>query len=282
MSMFCTRRHRRSPGTPNPLLLLAMFLTLVLVVAACSSGDDAAETTTSTTETGGPTTGDGSTTTDATSGPTTETTAGTTSSATATTTGGETTLPGEPFEGFVEAGNVLAVFGVAHDDQLNLRAAPGTDQAIVARAAPTADDLVATGRARTLPRSIWYEVTLDGVTGWSNARFLAYIAATDDATAEYLADVERPSAPTMSELGVVVADWFATEDPDSDIVESVAGSVGDLGEVTVDVVGIGDDAVAGYRLHIFAEPDPAGDRFDLRTIERTWLCWRGTAGELCV
>jgi hypothetical protein len=62
---------------------------------------------------------------------------------------------------------------------------------------------------------------------------------------------------------------------------SVAPTVGDLGEVTYDVIGLGDDAVYGYRLHVFGEP--VTDGFSLRTVERTYLCSRGVdADELCV
>lgn len=268
-------RPRRSG--PRPTAMLAL-LPLLFALAACGGDDTATEETTSTSVAPSTTAGGTSSTT----GQATSSTAATSTSTGVTTTGGTTTLPGEPIDSILQAGDVVGVVGVAHDDQLNVRQAPGTDQTILAGAGPTEDDLVATGLARKLPQSIWYELTLDGVTGWANSSYVAYIGATDDATAAYLAEVDRPSAATMEELGLIVADWFASEDPESDIVQSVAPSVGDLGEVTIDVVGIGDDSILGYRLHIFAEPSAAGDSFSLRTIERTWLCWRGLAGELCV
>ena len=177
---------------------------------------------------------------------------------------------------------MFAVVGVAHDDVLNIRAAPGTDQAIVAEAGPTADDLVATGAARQLSASIWYEVTVDGVTGWASVAFVSYVGGTDDATSEFLAGRPPLEAETMVDLGEEVAAGFASEEPASRIVQSVAPTVGDLGEVTYDVIGIGDDSVAGYRLHLFAAPIEGGEGFVLTSIERTWLCLRGTDGELCV
>ena len=76
------------------------------------------------------------------------------------------------------------MFGVEADDELNIRSLPGTDQDIIGTAAPTADDLVATGRARQLPRSFWYEVNHGGVTGWVSVAFVAYEGGTDDATAD--------------------------------------------------------------------------------------------------
>ena len=202
---------------------------------------------------------------------------------TGTTTGAEPpSLPGEPFDGFPQQGSELGVMGVAHDDVLNVRAGPGTDQRIVATAAPTADDLVATGRARRLSRSIWYEVTVDGTTGWASSRFLGFVDGTDDVTAAFLGGQPPPAAETMVELGQMVAAHFASEDPPSRIVQSVAPSVGDLGEVTYDVVGLGDDSVAGFRLHVFAAPHDSGDGFVLTSIESTTFCWRGSDGEQCV
>jgi hypothetical protein len=192
------------------------------------------------------------------------------------------TPPGEPFDGFPRQGDELGVMGVAYDDALNIRALPGTDQRIVTTAAPTADDLVATGRARRLSRSIWYEVTVNGTTGWASSRFLGFVDGTDDVTASFLRGNPPPAAETMVELGELVAAHFASDDPPSRVVQSVAPSVGDLAEVTYDVIGLGDDSVAGFRLHVFATPHDSGDGFVLTSIESTTLCWRGSDGVLCV
>ena len=154
----------------------------------------------------------------------------------------------------------------------------------MAELAPTADDAVATGRARLLPSSIWYEVTVGSVTGWARSSYLGFIAATDDATAEFLRSSAPPRAETMRDLGELVAKGFAPADPEPGlrIVQSTPASVGDLGEISYDVIGIADDSTAGYRLHLFATPDGGGEGFVLRSIERTTFCWRGTTGELCV
>ena len=268
--------------------LLALVAAVALVAGACSTGDDPGEGLATDTLPGTETSADGATssTTDGT-GDTTSTTAGsdstTTSTSTSTTTSGSGSeeLPGVAWDGFAQAGDVLAVIGVAHDDELNVRAAPGTDQEIVATLDPTADDVVATGRARELSRSFWYEVTADGVTGWVSLAFVAYEGGTDDATAEFLDGGTLPAAETMQDLGELVAAAFASTEPPSDIVQSVAPTVGDLGEVTYDVVGIGDDAGAGYRLHVFADPAEGGEGFVLSNIERTWYCTRGLVGEAC-
>lgn len=182
--------------------------------------------------------------------------------------------PGRP-------GDELAVIGVAHDDVLNLRSGAGTNQRIVARLAPT-DSVFATGKARTLSRSIWYEVsTRSGTKGWASSRYLAIPGSVDDVTAAYLSDHPRPSAETMAELGAVVAADFLPAEQGSFIVMSVGPTVGDLGEVTYDVVGLADDSVRSLRLHVFAEPHDSGDGFVLRTIEATQFCTRGFGGTSC-
>ncbi len=264
--------------------LVSIVAALALVAAACGGDDDdtSADTTvddSSTTTTDGSDTTDGGDTTTSGGSDTTDSSGTTeTSTGSSSTDGSATTLPGEDIDLFTEAGDVLGVIGVAYDDELNIRAAPGADQDVVATAEPTADDLVATGRARKLPNSIWYEFTVGGTTGWANSSYVAYIGGTDDATAEYLARSDRPTAETMADLGEFVAAGFASTDPESEIVQVVAPTVGDLGEVTYDVVGIGDDAQIGYRLHIFGAQEDSGEGFSLRTIERTALCGRGLSG----
>lgn len=185
-------------------------------------------------------------------------------------------LAGEPFDGPPVHGMpaTLAVIGVAADDVLNVRAGPGVDADVVATLAPLATDVAATGAARLLPGSIWLEVEVDGTTGWANSSFFAYLGSTDDITSQLLSEVDsRPSAPTLEELAEEVAALVASEDPPSEVVISDGPDVGDLGEVTVDVIGTGDDAVRGLRLVVFATQD--GDAFTLRTVEATSLCGRG-------
>ncbi len=193
-------------------------------------------------------------------------------------------LAGEPFDGPPLNGSpaALDVIGVAADDVLNVRAGPGTDAAVVTTLDPLATEVAATGRARLLPGSIWLEVEVGATTGWANGSFLAFLGATDDITARILEDAgARPSAPELEELATDVAALVASDDPPSRVVVSDGPSVGDLGEVTVDVVGLGDDAQRGFRLVVFAEPD--GDGWSLRTVEATSLCGRGTTVDgLCV
>ena len=192
-------------------------------------------------------------------------------------------LPGDGFEGFAREGDELTVVGVAHDDVLNVRRGPGTDFPVVAELAPVGDTVTATGRARLLARSLWYEIEVGPVTGWVNAGFLAYPGAVDDVTVTVMDALDTADSgaggETMVDLGRAVAATQASSDVESRIVLSVAPEVGDLGEVTYDVIGLADDAVLGYRLHVFATPAAGGEGFDLRTVEQTVLCSRGVDAE---
>jgi hypothetical protein len=123
------------------------------------------------------------------------------------------------------------------------------------------------------------------VTGWVNSRYLGYLGGVEDLTS---VAVDRlggiPEAETMLDLGELVAGAFSTTDEGgSSIVMTVAPTVGDLGEVTFDVVGLADDAQLGYRLHIFGQPTESGEGFSLMSVESTALCGRGVTAEgFCV
>ena len=191
-----------------------------------------------------------------------------------------TALPGEPYEAYPPQGALLGVVGVAHDDVLNVRMLPGLTE-VIATLDPTRTDVVSAGEGRRLERTIWWKVDVDGETGWVNAAYLAYLGAVDDLTSVVVdAYGDYPAAATMAELGRIVAETMASDDPPSNIVMTAAPSGGDLGEVTYDVVGLGDDSVAGYRLHVFAMPD--ADGFTLKSVEATALCSRGVAEGVCV
>ena len=232
-------------------LAVAVTLVLVLVVTAC--GDDSSEDGASTT-TGAPTT---------------------TAAAPSSTEPTSTTLPGTPIDIAPRADARLAVVGVAADDVLNVRRGPGVDFDVVTTLAPLADDVVALGENRQLDSgAVWAHVRADGAEGWANIAFLAQLGATTDETAAlYPAVADRPAADDLSALAEAVAADVASTEPVSDVTIVDGPTEGDLGEVTVDVIGIGDDSVGGYRLHLFADRD--GDGWRLRTVEQTVLCSRG-------
>ena len=265
-------------------LSVAVFV-LVFVVAACGDDAGSADTTVVTTTSLAATsiTTAPTTTTTAPTTTTTTTAAPTTTTTSTTVAPTTTTLPGEPIDVPPWRGDIVGVVGVAHDDVLNVRAAPGINQIIVATLDPLEDDVLVLGNARSLPNSIWTQVEIHGVTGWSNISFLAYLGDTDDITARLVNDLgETPRAETMLDLGLIVAEALASLEPPSRIVMSVAPTVGDLGEVTYDVIGLGDDSLHGVRLHVFGTPDEGGEGFVLKAVERTQLCARGISGGFCV
>jgi hypothetical protein len=253
----------------------ALLIALAVLAAAC--GSDTGEPTTTTVAPSTTTTQPATTTI----APTTTTTVpATTTTIPATTT---TTLAGEPIDFGPATGDLLMVVGVAHNDVLNLRASPGATQPISDRIPPTFTMLIAQGNTRDLSPGFWIEVDYEGTRGWVNMRYVAYEGVVTDETSTVVSELgERPVEPTMSDLGELVASVFASEaDPESAVVQVTPVSTGDLVEVTFDVVGIGDDSVLGFRLHVFAEEVSGG--FSLRSVEVTTLCGRGvTEDGLCV
>jgi hypothetical protein len=244
---------------------LAVVAVVVAVLGAACGGDG-------TTSAGSGTGADGTTTTVATS----------TTSTTAPPADGA--LPGERIEIYPYEGAPLAVVGVAADDTLNVRSGPGVDFDVVFELEPLATGVAATGHNRGLgDEGIWSEITSEGRTGWANTSYLLQPGGVDDITTEIAPRPEdRPRAETMRQLGETVAAMRASDDPRSSIVVVDGPQVGDLAEITVDVIGFGDDSVGGERLHIFAEPDEGGEGFVLRTVERTVLCSRAVDDNVCV
>ncbi len=247
----------------QPVVNVAALSALALLVASCGAGTRSEPPTSA--------------------APETTNTVAVPTVTTATTSPVATTLPGEAFELGPAPGVVLGVVSVAHDDVLNVRDLPGLEGAIIAELDPLEDEVSATGRARLLPTTIWYEVISQGTRGWANASYLAYLGDTDDAASEIVELLGAiPTAETMEALGSAAAAALASEDPPSQITMSVAPTQGDLGEVTFDVLGLGDDAVYGFRLHVFGQPSGAGG-FSLHSVQRTLLCGRGvTPDGLCV
>ena len=261
--------HEMSAIVLHRGLLLLVSLTLV---SACSPSDGTSSSSSTSSTTSEQTTTTAQTTTTGME-QTTTTVASTTS----------TTLRGDPVAGGPTRGSVFWVVGVAHDDVLNLRVAPGADQTIILGIPPTEDSVLALGETRALP-AWWTRVEYDGVFGWVHLSYLAFGGATTDMTSEVLARTGGTlEAATMADLGLAVAEVVASEDPPSDIVMVVPATIGDLGEVTFDVIGLGDDSVRGIRLHVFGAQTGAG--FSLKSVEGTALCdpTRGVTDDgLCV
>lgn len=245
---------RRAPYRPA----VALLATMVLLLTACGDDDETSTGDTTTTTT---TEDDGTTTTSSTS--TTE-----------TTTPGE--LPGEPVDIYPYEGAELGVVGVEADDVLNVRSGPGVEFDVVTELEPLARGIVATGHNRSREDGFWVEVEAEGGTGWANVSFLSHLGQVDDITTE----ISVTGAETMLDLGMQIAESRAPEGPPEPRIVVVDGpEVGDLGEITVDILGFADDAQGGERLHILGEPGI--ESFTVRTVERTLLCVRGVTDGLC-
>ena len=238
----------------------------------------------------------------------------------------EDELPGTPAAFGPAAGARLGVIGVNHDDWLNVREVPnGTIVATLSiRIGNSAAEgpsllvqepdavghlatldiagIVATGRTRDLATSAWHEIQAGPVVGWASRNFLAPLAlrAGGDVTEQVVeAAGGIPEAATLNELAdLVVAQFASASDPQSR-VRTVAPPSAFEGvvEVTIDVVGLPDDSVRGYRLAIDAEAggdwaaaaadgDLAADAgpYTLRRVWVTPLCYshRGVSDDgLC-
>ena len=201
----------------------------------------------------------------------------------------EPVMPGEPFDFLVPLeGEVVGVVGVAFDDILELHELPGENTPLIGELPNLTDDAVGTGEGRELPASIWWKIQWNGLEGWVGSGFMARIGATVDFTNDLIqlnGNSDPGGAETMLEFGQIIADIVASEEPPSRVVVVVPPDTsGDLGEITMDVVNIGDDALKGYRLHIFADPaEPADAGWVLRSVEATLLCSRGVTDDgFCV
>lgn len=241
---------------------LSAVLALLLVIGACGDGQEETGATSSST--------------------TMETTTSEPPSTTAPSDGND--LPGEVIDLYPYEGASLAVVGVDRDDVLAVRAGPGTDFEVVHELSPLDTDVMATGHNRQVDGTIWAEIDKDGHRGWANVTYLLHLGTTDDIT-DQLADSagELPAGETMLDVAEAVVALRATEEPPSRFAVIEDPEVGDLGSVTVDVIGMADDALGGERLHILAEPVPAGEAFVVQSVERLTLCSRGVTDDgLCV
>ena len=246
---------------------------VLLVVAGCSTS-----VTGSTIEpTGPPSTSN--TTTPVTVAPTSSSTTTSSPHQQETTT---STLAGREVSIGLGAGVSLAVVGIEHHDVLNMRAGPGVHEPVIATAEPTSTGLIAQGKTRMLPDgALWVEVEFATVVGWVYLGHVATLADTADATAFVVAQLgEYPTTTSMQEMGQIVASVFATTDPQSRIVMVATAAPGTVQDTTFDVIGVGDDAIGGYRIRVFAVP--VSDGLGFHSAEVTTLCIRGvTTDGLC-
>ena len=101
----------------------------------------------------------------------------------------------------------------------------------------------------------------------------AFVGSTDDITwrvVEIMGSI--PSTETMTALGHLGGrrpSCLMRERGHRRFQWSRGRSSAIWEEITLDVVGLADDSILGYRLHIFAHPPEAEGGFTLKTVERT-------------
>ena len=166
---------------------------------------------------------------------------------------------------------ILAVVGIGYDSTLNVRDEPGGQ--IVAKLDSTDTGVVPTGTIQVVAGVSWHEVHAAGVVGWVSGEYVTPLGATVDATTEIVGRLgETPSAANLAALGRTVAGAVASEEPESRVRISGEPTVGELSEVTMDVVGQPDDSIRGFRLHVYATRNSDGT-FTLRNVEGTVMCY---------
>jgi len=191
--------------------------------------------------------------------------------------------------GYAAYGDIFAVVGMDYQDvdtggTLPVLNAPASDDPALHQLANDREDVVATGLICFLETSgLWYEITADGVTGWANSYNLGLLGRTDDATAEIVAGVGSiPFGSVINVIGDVVA-HFASVEPPTVVTRQGEYTFGDLIEGTIDLIGFGEDAVKGWRLHFFLQEDEGSSDVGLKTVERTAICLRDiTEDGLCL
>ena len=178
----------------------------------------------------------------------------------------------------------MAVVGVAFNDTLNVRMGPGTEFDVLTELKNRSDDVKATGQNRLLPNSIWFEVMVNGETGWANGSFLGYLGQSQNGTldfARWFGQDFLPAGPSMTQLGQLVADSLKSEAPPSRITIQQAPVDG---VVVYDILDLGDDSVAGLRVTTTAALTGEDDvKRRITRVDQQVICGRGvTADGLCV
>lgn len=287
----------------KPIAWLAVGLAVTLAAGCTDDGDESGEgivitggeATPTDTTTDTDTTDDATTDTDTDTDIGTDSTDGTDDDDTTIDTEPPATdddLPGEPFDIGPPAGSQVDVVGVRYGDVLNFRVSPDPRAAIVDTVAPlaTSPAVVSSGGGRLFTRSAWWEVTVGGEEAWANAAFLGMLGRTDDVFDEIEAVLPSTEAPTVEELGEAIGETRASGPvPRVELVTPVEGLDAAGAEVTIDVIGLGDDALKGERLRLTldllfddadaADPEIVGYR--LVGAMQTLICWRGVSDGLC-
>ncbi|WP_150460484.1 hypothetical protein [Nesterenkonia ebinurensis] len=196
---------------------------------------------------------------------------------------------------FSHEGEEVGVAGLSFaDEPFQVRAAPTSEAEVVGELGPLSAAYLG-GREREHPAladgGIWREVELADGYGWVETQGdggdLFYFGETQDITEEYIDEVPPAEDPqliaegvaerSLGEDGEMIDEHGEPMGPDYTLISTPE----DHGEefYRIDVLGLMDDAMAGYRLFVTVEEAEGG--YELIQVERTLICSRGITDGLC-
>lgn len=148
-----------------------------------------------------------------------------------------------------------AVIGASAQQSHEIRALPGDNQPLLGVTAPGASVGFFGDVFATEDGTVWYRVRYESFQGWIKPQVGYRGIATDvteQAKAAIGADTPYPSAEA---LATAIGDVFAsaTGAPEATIVSKTEIESQSLSTVTVDILGLPDDAQLGYRISISAD-----------------------------
>jgi hypothetical protein len=189
-------------------------------------------------------------------------------STTPTTT--TTTFPGNEVSSIFEPGDVLGVIGVESGSSLRLLSFPGQSGEPVFEVSPLEEDLESLGRAWEIEDVAWEWLLVQGHEGYLPRSWLGFIGQPEDVTSQF--------APLTSDSLARLGEEIASE---IEATKTVLVAQASPLEVVYDVVGLGDDSIAGYRIRVTAREVTGG--FAPESVVRSPLCTRGlTATGVCL
>jgi hypothetical protein len=177
---------------------------------------------------------------------------------------GGTATGGEAVDSAFQLGDLVGLIGVAADETSWLVDHPGgagpTDGVI--GLVSTERGIETLGTARLVDGVVWEQVRLDEHSGWLPRAGLAVLGEAEDVTHLY----RGVRAPTIAGLALEIASEI--EASRLVLVDESAG-----GGVVYDVLGLGDDSVAGFRVEVTAIGGSGG--YGPALVMRTPLCSLG-------
>lgn len=192
------------------------------------------------------------------------------------------TVAGQPIEAFApESTDRVAVIGLAESTGLSMYALPGEDNPLLGEIPASAEGIFGLGEAyETEDGAVWWLVRWDSLQGWVQPG-LAYFGATTDITDEITGSADLV-ASSIDQLAIMAAGQYASTMAQAQTVFVASAEVSDdfAGTAIIDIVGIGNDSLAGYRLRVSGDGAVTnGTEFTLTSVQRVALCSRGASAD---